>query len=378
MNIPDARGQSDTQHEGGAAPGAPRDDDAAAIAAHPGGGEPTADRPGGGDAALQRRTKVRAWFRLLRVPNLFTVPGDPAAGFLLAWTVAPGRPSAAAILPAILACLLLYSAGLLLNDFFDLGEDRRDRPTRPLPAGDVRPLTALITALVLLALGIAAAILAGAAAGAAAGALAAAIVIYDAGGKRSWILGPMNMGVCRGLSLLVGAAAAGGWLGLKAWPALASAVGLALYVTVVTAIAKGETRAARIGARRFLPPAVLLAWLGLMFAALCRPWVQSLLGNQLGQAGAEMFLLHALPCMILSAAAIAVSMCLGVRYAMDLKGAPDPATVQAAVGGLIRNLLPAQAALAAMSLARGSLLAAGVLLVAWPLSLRLGRSFDAS
>src|SRR6266478_6117111 len=81
------------------------------------------------------RTRLRAWFQLLRPPNLFTVPGDPLMGYLLAnpsdldWSLAW----------AVLASLCLYCAGLLMNDLADQAEDRRERPARPLPSGAVRP-----------------------------------------------------------------------------------------------------------------------------------------------------------------------------------------------------------------------------------------------
>ena len=41
-----------------------------------------------------------------------------------------------------------------------------------------------------------------------AGATAACVLLYDAWGKRQGLLGPLNMGMCRGLNLLLGIAAA--------------------------------------------------------------------------------------------------------------------------------------------------------------------------
>jgi hypothetical protein len=43
---------------------------------------------------------IKSWIQLLRVPNLFTVPGDPLAGFCLACL---------AIFPPILSALHLPS-----------------------------------------------------------------------------------------------------------------------------------------------------------------------------------------------------------------------------------------------------------------------------
>src|SRR5438876_11164896 len=78
-------------------------------------------------------TSLRAWLQLFRVPNLFTVPGDPLAGFLLA---TGGRIDARVVF-AILASLFLYAAGLAMNDLADFDEDRRERPKRPLASGAI-------------------------------------------------------------------------------------------------------------------------------------------------------------------------------------------------------------------------------------------------
>ena len=79
----------------------------------------------------ERRSLPIPWLRLLRFPNLFTVPGDPLAGFFLAGAAAP--PGNALL--AVGAALCFYVCGLVLNDLVDVGEDARERPGRPLPAG---------------------------------------------------------------------------------------------------------------------------------------------------------------------------------------------------------------------------------------------------
>ncbi|MEA3189035.1 MAG: hypothetical protein QOD99_2865, partial [Chthoniobacter sp.] len=73
--------------------------------------------------------RLRTWLQLFRAPNLFTVPGDPLAGYLL---VVRGSFNGA-VLPAIGASICFYAAGLLMNDLADFAEDRRERPERPLP-----------------------------------------------------------------------------------------------------------------------------------------------------------------------------------------------------------------------------------------------------
>ena len=78
-------------------------------------------------------SKLRAWLQLFRVPNLFTVPGDPLAGFL----IATGGHLDTRALCAVLASLAIYAAGLAMNDLADFAEDKSERPKRPLPSGAI-------------------------------------------------------------------------------------------------------------------------------------------------------------------------------------------------------------------------------------------------
>lgn len=194
---------------------------------------------------------------LLRPPNLFTVPGDPLCGALLAahgvwnWRLAPAMGIS-------LGC---YCAGLLLNDVVDYAEDSRERPGRPLPRGAVSRAAAGWMAAGLLA----AAVGCGAALGmgVVTGALAGTVLLYNGWAKRSGVLGPVLMGMCRGLSVLVGAAAVGN--GYRDGRVMGTAVLIGVYIATVTVMAREETgrpgRPALIGR--------LIRGLMLMQAAMC-------------------------------------------------------------------------------------------------------------
>ncbi|MFD9076839.1 UbiA family prenyltransferase [Streptomyces lasiicapitis] len=144
---------------------------------------------------------LRAWAELLRLPALFTVPGDALAG-----AAATGlRPSRGTFL-AIGSSLCLYEAGMALNDWADRAEDAVDRPHRPLPSGRVTPTAALTAAVALTAGGLALAARAGRPALATATALAGTVWAYDLGLKRT-PAGPVAMAAARGLDLLLGATA---------------------------------------------------------------------------------------------------------------------------------------------------------------------------
>ena len=224
------------------------------------------------ESHVPHRGRFAAWAQLLRLPNLFTVPGDPLAGFALAGGLAAGA-DLLVVLPCAAASLMLYCAGMILNDVFDRKEDARDRPGRPIPAGQVSPAAAAAAAVVLLAGGIALAATVSLSALAVAGALALAIIAYDAGGKRIRVLGPVTMGLCRGLSLLMGATAAGPYRATSAPVAVACGL-LTGYIATVTYLAGFEAGPAhRSGPlKRFRPEAIrkaigIMIWLLVVYQA---------------------------------------------------------------------------------------------------------------
>lgn len=201
------------------------------------------------------------WLQLLRPPNLLTVPGDPIAGYLLA--SADGAVEPVRLLAAAAASLCLYAAGLLVNDLADQQEDARERPERPLPSGRVEPRAVLAAAAALFIAGLAICWQLGEAARLVGLALAISILLYDLGGKRIRIAGAFNMGLCRGFSLLLGAAAtpAGQWLAPA--PTLAFDV-LVLYVAAITHLAREEMTPRRRGVVRWGPAFVLAAGFALL------------------------------------------------------------------------------------------------------------------
>lgn len=148
----------------------------------------------------------------------------------------------------MLASLCLYAAGLILNDLADLEIDRRERPDRPLPSGRIPLSRARLAAAALLGVAAVCVSLLGRTAALMGLSLALTIFIYDFGAKQNAWFGPLLMGLCRGQSLLLGAAAAGP---LRAWgPAawIAAAV-LTLYVAGVTVLSRNEMRRPDSGPR---------------------------------------------------------------------------------------------------------------------------------
>jgi len=302
------------------------------------------------------QSRFRAMLELVRLPNLFTVPGDPIAGFLLACTAAGGDAEWWRAIPAALCGLLLYCTGLIQNDLVDLKADLAARPHRPLPSGRISLRFTLAALFVFLLGGMTSAAFAGGEAFLVAACLLVAVFAYNHLTKRIAVIGPVNMGLCRGLSLLVGAAAAGGWGILSAWPVILSAGFLTAYVAIVTHIASRETTQTRFAVARFLPALVVIVWLAYLQYALLISGSPDPVGMLAGGAVAVAWLAY---CAVL------------------LRGSPQPATIQKAVGRFLQGLLLIQAAVAASTGPAGWVVAA-VLVAMLPAAVGLSRRFYAS
>jgi 4-hydroxybenzoate polyprenyltransferase len=218
------------------------------------------------------REQYLPWLRLVRLPNLLTVPGDPVAGFLLASSGVQTPPAPLALAAVAGAALCLYAFGLMLNDLMDVAADQLERPERPLPAGEINVSQARLAAIALALSGLNLALVAGRPALFTAAALAGVIVLYNATLKRVPVLGVCALGLCRGLSLLLGAVAARPDLLVRHSaadvPVWLAAAGLLLYVAGFSAVAKREMEPDKpLGITRWLPfAALLLTLFGLLVA----------------------------------------------------------------------------------------------------------------
>ncbi|MFH8607282.1 SCO3242 family prenyltransferase [Streptomyces sp. NPDC018029] len=180
---------------------------------------------------------ARAWVELLRLPALFTVPGDTLAGA----ATTNVRPNHRTLL-AIGSSLCLYEAGMALNDWADRAEDAVERPERPLPSGRITPPAALAAATALTVTGLALASRAGRPSLTMASALAGTVWAYDLGLKHT-PAGPVAMAAARGLDLLLGATAtAGPGHGPSAKAAAPSAGVLAAHTLAVTVVSRREAQ----------------------------------------------------------------------------------------------------------------------------------------
>lgn len=173
---------------------------------------------------------------MMRPANVVTALADVLAGFAAA---AASNWSALGWL--LLAAAGLYAGGVVLNDVFDARLDAVERPERPLPRGDLSVAQAAGLGVVLLIGGIGAAFAVSPVSGLVALATAGCAVLYDAWGKHRPFLGPLNMGLCRGLNLMLGVSAAPALLGQRWYLALFPLV----YIAAITAVSRGEVAGGR-------------------------------------------------------------------------------------------------------------------------------------
>ena len=93
--------------------------------------------------------KLRQYLLLVRLPNVFTTPSNILVGYLA--TTPPAEANGFHLAALMVSSGLLYIAGIVLNDYFDVEVDRRERPSRPLPSGSISKERAMSIALIALA-----------------------------------------------------------------------------------------------------------------------------------------------------------------------------------------------------------------------------------
>lgn len=177
----------------------------------------------------------------MRPANVVTAVADILAGIAIAGTLYFTQFNSTTIILLCLSTALLYGGGVVMNDVFDTELDKIERPERPIPSGLIKKSSAATFGIILMAIGITCAALSNIqhqfpASVIIAALIAAASVIYDKWLKHHSFFGPLNMGICRGLNLL---------LGMSIYvPAITSywffAIVPVIYIFAITMISRGE------------------------------------------------------------------------------------------------------------------------------------------
>jgi 4-hydroxybenzoate polyprenyltransferase len=183
--------------------------------------------------------------QLVRLPNVFTAMADIGLAALITGSL---PEQILPFLALLLASSCFYCAGMVWNDYFDFEQDLKERPFRPLPSYRIARSAAARLGVALFAAGFAFAGLAGMRTSGysvgptiISGLLMTAILLYDGWWKRTF-LGPISMGLCRFLNVLLGLTVAAG--GIPLWGVVPALV-VGVYITGVTWFARREARISR-------------------------------------------------------------------------------------------------------------------------------------
>jgi 4-hydroxybenzoate polyprenyltransferase len=206
-------------------------------------------------------SRLRAVGQLMRLPNTPSALADIGLGALVVRAAGTPPVNWLGVGLTAMASVGLYTSGMVWNDFFDVEQDRRERPDRPIPSGKVSRQAAGLLAAALMTAGVLFAMLAAWVLGSrvvlsVALAIVGGVLLYDAWLKRTWA-GPVAMGGCRLGNVLLGVAGAGGALDAQA---VHLAIIVGVYVAGITWFARTEARESR--------QAELLGAAGVMLAGL--------------------------------------------------------------------------------------------------------------
>ena len=183
--------------------------------------------------------KWRAYLTLMRPANVVTAISDVMAGtavsalYFAGWN---GQLNLQALLLLVVSTIGLYGGGVIFNDIFDARLDAVERPERPIPSGRVPLNRAVIFGTAWFAVGIFSAAAASLLSGAIAVSIVLMCLLYDGWAKHHVATGPIAMGMCRGLNLLLGMSLFTTVLPAVWWLAVIPVI----YIAAITVVSRGE------------------------------------------------------------------------------------------------------------------------------------------
>jgi len=210
--------------------------------------------------------KLVGFFRLMRPANIVTAVSDILAGIAISGFFLSEVDDHAPVLWLILATIGLYGGGVVMNDVFDAELDAVERPERPIPSGVVSVGEAARLGVFLLVAGIFCGYLVSPMSGVLAFATAMAAVVYDKWAKHNAFFGPVNMGICRGLNLLLGVSIIPELVGAYWFLGLVPVV----YIAAITMISRGEVHGGRRSTMYAAAVLYLLAMGSILYISILR------------------------------------------------------------------------------------------------------------
>ena len=176
------------------------------------------------------------FFRLMRPANIVTSVADVLAGIAISGYFLTFETDYFPVLMLCISTIGLYGGGIVFNDVFDADLDKIERPERAIPSGAVKLNEAILLGAFLLLSGIAAAFTIAALSGIIAILISFSALLYNKYSKHHSFLGPLNMGLCRGLNLLLGVSIIA--FSLNEWYFLG--IVPLIYIFSITMISQGE------------------------------------------------------------------------------------------------------------------------------------------
>ncbi|NIJ45529.1 4-hydroxybenzoate polyprenyltransferase [Wenyingzhuangia heitensis] len=188
-----------------------------------------------------KNKKIEALLLIIRPANVITSIADVLAGIAIVGYLNYSGVDNTLFLHGILlsiATACLYAGGIIFNDVFDLEADKINRPERVIPSGKLSLKEAKIAGIVLFFIAIMATFLVSLFSTLVALGVVVCALSYDKYAKHNTFLGPINMGMCRGLNLILGMSII---TSLDAKYYLISLLPI-LFVSAITLTAQKETK----------------------------------------------------------------------------------------------------------------------------------------
>ena len=151
------------------------------------------------------KKNINAWLRLIRIPNVMTIPGDILVGIYLSGLSTNLQQT----IMLIVISIFLYFAGLILNDICDYKEDvKLGRTKRPLVSKEISFKQAMSAFFIFVTLALTVAIFCSLSTFFISCLLLTLIVLYNVWARKYKFLGFTIMGLCRTVNILLGASLA--------------------------------------------------------------------------------------------------------------------------------------------------------------------------
>jgi 4-hydroxybenzoate polyprenyltransferase len=188
----------------------------------------------------------RQYISLVRLPNLFSAASNILPGYCIIVTAISSSFNNTNVLHLaglMVTSSLLYMAGIVFNDYFDIEIDKKERPTRPLPSGNVSKRKALTIAISSMIAANVISLLISWMSFVFAVILTAIIIAYDSRLKHKSITGPLCMSFARFVNVILGASPAFSMLLLSSESItmlLFIATTMFLYILSISVLSKKE------------------------------------------------------------------------------------------------------------------------------------------